>query len=468
MLFGVERGWLSEERRDVWFVCVDVRWRGRQTDKRVAECGSESWGRCSHRNTVCVVVMVQSNTAHFFSPGGTRIFGDILGLCLRASALGVHMHILHMSVAAGECVSVHEDRKYLGKWHSAVKRNIDWSEKAAGEEPWALSRSQGEGAAGQWQGTCEWSQVEMGGGVSLLPKTRLFPPGNRTVPWKKPLSFCRPGRILGHVIGAEHPVIQREMNGEIDVDRGAFVPVVPMVKAWCHQEPLHGFQVPADIGMHEGRVEINDQNIGLYRRGIEAKGQHRHGGESAQGGDFQKMHPGAGKPVHAFCRMVHGMKPPQERDLVKRAMQPILGEVGNDHDDNDLHRKGQGRDVDPDVIQIDAAGDKIGGRRRQERQDLYHQRGDHVIEHVLLPFWPEDGLLTMFWKKAFQRNEQKPDKQDVEDKEIQTKIEAGGIGGLGFGFRSAQQGGHHDQREPDCTQSFILAEQNADQREGIP
>ena len=64
--------------------------------------------------------MVQSNTAHFFSLGEAEYFGDILGLCLRTSALGMHMHILHMSVAAGKYMSVHEDRKYLHKWHGTV------------------------------------------------------------------------------------------------------------------------------------------------------------------------------------------------------------------------------------------------------------------------------------------------------------------------------------------------------------
>lgn len=95
--------------------------RDRQTDKAcVAECRSESWGRCSHRNTVRLVVMVQSNTAHFFSLGEPEYFGNILGLCLRASALGMHMHILRVSVAAGKYMSVHGDRKYLGKWHGTV------------------------------------------------------------------------------------------------------------------------------------------------------------------------------------------------------------------------------------------------------------------------------------------------------------------------------------------------------------
>lgn len=105
-------------------VRVHVRARERQTDRQsecVAECKRESRRRCSHRNTVCLVVMmVQSNTAHFFSLGEPEYFGDISGLCLRASALGVHMHILHASVAAGKYTTVHEDTKYLGKRQGTV------------------------------------------------------------------------------------------------------------------------------------------------------------------------------------------------------------------------------------------------------------------------------------------------------------------------------------------------------------
>lgn len=64
--------------------------------------------------------MVQSNTAHFFSLGEQEHFGDILGLCLHASALSLHVHISHVPVAAGKYTSVHEDRKYLGKWQDTV------------------------------------------------------------------------------------------------------------------------------------------------------------------------------------------------------------------------------------------------------------------------------------------------------------------------------------------------------------
>jgi len=102
---------------------VRIHARERQTDRQsecAAECRSERQGRCSHRNTVCLVVMVQSNTAHFFSLREPEYFGDILGLCLCASALGMHMHILHVSVAAGKYRSAHEDRKYLSKWHGTV------------------------------------------------------------------------------------------------------------------------------------------------------------------------------------------------------------------------------------------------------------------------------------------------------------------------------------------------------------
>lgn len=62
--------------------------------------------------------MVRSNTTHCFSLGKAEYFGDILGLCLRA--LGMHMHILRVSVADGKYTSVHEDGRYLGKQHSTV------------------------------------------------------------------------------------------------------------------------------------------------------------------------------------------------------------------------------------------------------------------------------------------------------------------------------------------------------------
>lgn len=70
-------GWLRKEGMSSLCGCTCKGEAGRQTDRQsecVAECRSESWGKRSHRNTVCLVVMVQSNTAHFFSLGEPDIF----------------------------------------------------------------------------------------------------------------------------------------------------------------------------------------------------------------------------------------------------------------------------------------------------------------------------------------------------------------------------------------------------------
>lgn len=114
-----ERGELSEERRDVWFACV--RGRDRQTDRQgecAAESSSEIQGRCSHRNTLCSVVMAHSSTAHSCSLWEPEYFGDIFGLCLRASAQGVHMHISHVS---GVNTRVSTSIEIPGKWHGVLK-----------------------------------------------------------------------------------------------------------------------------------------------------------------------------------------------------------------------------------------------------------------------------------------------------------------------------------------------------------
>ena len=71
---------------------------------------------------------------------------------------------------------------------------------------------------------------------------------------------------FGHVVGAEEPVEQREMDGEVDIECLALLAVVPVVEAGRGNVWLHRLQVPAHIGVDEGRIEIDDQQVDLDRQ----------------------------------------------------------------------------------------------------------------------------------------------------------------------------------------------------------
>ncbi len=159
------------------------------------------------------------------------------------------------------------------------------------------------------------------------------------------------------------------------------------------------------------------------------------------------MHPRAGHPVHAARGMVDGMEFPEPRHAVKRAMDPVLHEVREQHDDHELnderkpdHRgphAGQGRDFK----------NRLCRQERQKRQHLHHQAADEVIKEVLAPFLAEDMLPVPAWENPFQRDEQKPGEEDVQDKEVHAEEQRHAAGHLRRGLRAANQRGaqrdHH-------------------------
>lgn len=73
-------------------MCARERQTDRETDKanQLLNAGVKAEEGVAIE-TVCLVLMVQNNTAHCFSLGEPEYFGGILGLCLCASALGMHM-----------------------------------------------------------------------------------------------------------------------------------------------------------------------------------------------------------------------------------------------------------------------------------------------------------------------------------------------------------------------------------------
>lgn len=149
-----------------------VRGRDRQTDRQgesVAESSSEIQARCSHRNTLCSAVMAPSSTAHSFSLWEPEYFGDILGLCLCASAQGVPRHNFHLPVVNTRVATSTEIPPCC---HGAAQRK-------AGVEPWAFPKGQ------QSKGRAGGAGRE---GRSHLTTTQkcLFPSGSRTVLWKEP------------------------------------------------------------------------------------------------------------------------------------------------------------------------------------------------------------------------------------------------------------------------------------------
>src|ERR1043165_14021 len=147
--------------------------------------------------------------------------------------------------------------------------------------------------------------------------------------------------VFRQVISAEQAVEEREMNGEVDVDGFLLDPMMPVVKTWGDEEPFKPGKAPAKVRVNESGIEINDEDVGVHRHGTEAEDKHWNDGGAAQRQDFKKMHPGAGHPVHAPRRVVHGMESPQPWNAMKCAMDPVLNEVSQKHDGRELDEEGK-------------------------------------------------------------------------------------------------------------------------------
>src|SRR5690348_8620187 len=123
--------------------------------------------------------------------------------------------------------------------------------------------------------------------------------------------------------------------------------MVPVVKARGDENFFEKLQPPAEVCMHERGIDVDQEDVGMHRGIGESENIHRDDGEAAEGEDFKKMHARSCHPVHAFCRVVHGVKSPEPWEFMKCAMNPVLDYIGEEHDGHELNNKWQGRDPIP-------------------------------------------------------------------------------------------------------------------------
>ena len=69
--------------------------------------------------------------------------------------------------------------------------------------------------------------------------------------------------VFGQMMSSKQPIQKRKMNGVVDVDCFFFDAVVPVVISGCHKKPLHWPKHKPDVRMHQGRMQIDNQNVGV-------------------------------------------------------------------------------------------------------------------------------------------------------------------------------------------------------------
>ena len=120
-----------------------------------------------------------------------------------------------------------------------------------------------------------------------------------------------------------------------------------------------------------------------------------------------------------------GVEAPQEREAVEGPVEPVLGEIGQDHDLDDLERKRLACDRGAQVGE--AAGlvqDQGRGREGEEGDRLDEHRAHQEIEEVLAPFDAEQALVAAMRHQPLERREHQAGQDHVEHEEVEPEEDA--------------------------------------------
>ena len=146
---------------------------------------------------------------------------------------------------------------------------------------------------------------------------------------------CRPA-IAWQVKGPEQPIQERQVDRKVLVDRFPLGPVMPVMELRRGQDPAQRPEPEADVRVDERRLNAHERHIGEERRLGEPEQLDRHVGQAASDRDVHQMQTRSGQPVHDVGRMMNAMKAPEDGHPVKRAVHPVLHEVGEKQDGDEL------------------------------------------------------------------------------------------------------------------------------------
>src|SRR3954452_24054224 len=142
--------------------------------------------------------------------------------------------------------------------------------------------------------------------------------------------------VLWEMERAEQAIEYGEMNGEVHVHCLVLDPVMPMVEARRDKKIFYRGKAPTQVCMHEGGIEIDEEDVTVHGCGAKTQHIHRDHGRAAQREDLEEMHPCSRHPIHAARRVMNGVEVPEPGNPMERPMDPILHEIGKEHDGDEL------------------------------------------------------------------------------------------------------------------------------------
>jgi hypothetical protein len=163
------------------------------------------------------------------------------------------------------------------------------------------------------------------------------------------------------VHGSKQKIEQRELTGEVRVERLPVIGVVPMVKLRRCEDPAQGTEPNPDVRVNEKRLPAVHHGEQKHRLGSKTQGEDRNQRGALGQNLVDGMHAMGGQPVHFLDAVMDGVEPPQPWNFVKGAMDEVEAQVS---EQQDLDKSEPGR--------LSRDGRPNGGRnelgRRQDRQ----------------------------------------------------------------------------------------------------
>ena len=147
---------------------------------------------------------------------------------------------------------------------------------------------------------------------------------------------------------------------------------------------------------------------------------------------------------------------------MKRAVDPVLGEVGDQHERRHLDEQRQRSHRRAHPSHARPVEENQRRPQREDRQDLDQQRVDEEVRQIDQPLAAEDGLIGPQREEPLERNEDGRVEQKIEDEEVEPEPGAAPHLAIDRDLRPAKEG--RRQGEPDAGQGehLVRAEKGTD------
>ena len=111
---------------------------------------------------------------------------------------------------------------------------------------------------------------------------------------------------------------------------------MPVMKLGCCRDLSDRSEIPPDVSVDEDGLKRKDRQIDVHRFVRKTKQYHWSQTDRACGDDVHDVKSRPRYPVHDPHAVMNTMKSPEERDAMKRTVDPVLREVGHGHYEDDL------------------------------------------------------------------------------------------------------------------------------------